>query len=211
LLSALGLAVLAMLALGASTAQAHEWTFKGTPLSKLGGKTSITGKSAEPIYFNWSSVDPNFTWGCGSVTESGTAETGGVSQATLQFSGCGFVGFFAGRCNISQVGKTTVSTKVVEVTVEGKPKTYEVYTTLAGKPLEFQIQGPECILGTQTWPFSGSFASQIDGVERASQPKTFSKANQVQGGFLFHGGSAPLYIEGGWSETLGIEGNWLLS
>lgn len=210
LLSALGVALLATLALGAGTAQAHEWIIKGTPLSKLGGKTGITGKSSESIFFRWAAVEESLNWSCKTATESGTAETGGVSQATIQFSGCAFVKEHE-PCHISSVNETTVSTKVVEVMSEGKLKTYEVYSTLPGKPLKVQVLGATCILAPQTWEFSGSFASPLDGLERIAQPRTFSKVNQLQSGSLLGPASGPLYIEGGWSETLALGGLWLLN
>ncbi len=210
LLSALCVAALATLALGAGTAQAHEWIIKGTPLSKLGGKTGITGKSSESLFFRWAAVEESFNWRCNSATETGTAETGGVSQATIQFSGCGFVKNLE-PCHIGSVIETTVSTKVVEVTVEGKPRTYEVYSTLPSKGLKVKVMGESCVLAPQTWEFNGSFASPIDGVERISQPRTFSKANQLQSGSLLGPASGPLYIEGGWSETLASGASWLLN
>jgi hypothetical protein len=202
LLPALCVAALAVLALGAGTAQAHEWTVNGSPLSKQGGKMGISGKSgSEPINFHWTALEGIFSWSCKGASESGTIETGGVSQATLQFTSCGFVKPL-GTCHINPTMEATVSTKVVEV-VEGKStKVYEAYTTAAGKGLLVKVEGRECMLAPQTWEFKGTFASLIDGVERLSQPKAFSEANQAKGGFAFMGGSAPVYIEGGWNETL---------
>jgi hypothetical protein len=207
LLSALAVAMLATLALGAGTAQAHEWIIKGTPLSKLGGKAALTGKSSEPINFNWPTLEGDFSWRCNSASESATAETGGVSQATIQFKECAFLKV-PKVCHMNSVVETTVSTKVAEVTFEGKPTTFEVYSTLSGKGLKVEIQGAECSIAPYTWEFNGSFASRFDGLERISQPRTFSKANQVGGGFLLGPTAAPLYIEGGWSEALGV-GPWL--
>lgn len=211
LLPALCVVALAVLALGAGTAQAHEWTIKGTPLSKQGGKMGISGKSgSEPINFHWTALEGMFSWSCKGATESGTIETGGVSQATLQFTGCAFVKPL-GSCVIYPTLEATVSTKVVEV-VEGKTtKVYEAYSTAAGKGLLVKVEGRECPIAPQTWEFKGTFASLIDGVERLSQSKAFSEANQVKGGFAFMGGSAPVYIEGGWNETVASGFPWLLS
>ena len=212
--SALGVVVLAMLALGAGTAQAHEWTVKGIPLSKQGGKMGIAGKSSEPINFNWSALEGAFSWRCNKATESATAEVGGVSQATIQFSECAFVKA-PKVCHMNSVVETTVSTKVAEVTFEGKPTAFEVYSTLSGKGLKVEVLGAECSIAPLTWEFNGSFASRIDGVERISQPRTFSKANQVGGGFLLGPAAGPLYIEGGWSEAIApgplLGYPWLLS
>jgi hypothetical protein len=214
LLPALCVAALAVLALGAGTAQAHEWTVKGTPLSKQGGKMGISGKSSESINFNWSALEGNFSWRCNSATESATAEVGGVSQATIRFSECAFTKV-PKVCHMNSVVETTVSTKVAEVTFEGKPTTFEVYSTLSGKGLKVEIQGAECSIAPNTWELNGSFASRIDGVERISQPRTFSKANQVGGGFLLGPAPGPLYIEGGWSEAVApgplLGYAWLLS
>ena len=214
LLSVLGVVVVAVLALGAGTAQAHEWTVKGIPLSKQGGKMGISGTSSEPINFNFSALEGNFSWRCNSATESATAETGGVSQATIQFKECAFLKV-PKVCHMNSVVETTVSTAVAEVTFEGKPTPFEVYSTLSGKGLKVEISGAECTLAPQTWEFNGSFASRIDGVERISQPRTFSKANQVGGGFLLGPKTGPLYIEGGWSEAVApgplLGYAWLLS
>jgi len=214
LLSALAVAVLAMLALGAGTAQAHEWTIKGAPLSEQGGKMGISGKSSEPINFNWSALEGDFSWRCNSATESATAEVGGVSQATIQFSECAFTKA-PSVCRMNSVVETTVSTKVAEVTFEGKPTAFEVYSTLSGKGLKIEVQGAECSIAPLTWEFNGSFASRIDGLERIFQPRTFSRANQVGGGFLLGPSAGPLYIEGGWSEAIAsgplLGYPWLLS
>jgi hypothetical protein len=216
MLSVLGVALLATFALGVGTAQAHEWNIKGIPLSKWPStKTSIAGSSSETILFNWSALEGSLNWRCATPTESGTIEVGGVSQVTIGFGTCKFVAAGLAPCTITSISKPKVSTKVAEVTVEGKPRTYEVYTTLAGNAFEFTIRGESCtIAGGMPWAFSGSFAAQLDGVERVSQPKAFSKANQVQGGFLLGQSKTPLYMEGSWNETLGGEQKglaWLLN
>ena len=66
-----------------------------------------------------------------------------MSQATIQFKECAFTKV-PKVCHMNSVVETTVSTKVAEVTFEGKPTTFEVYSTLAGKGLKVEIQGAEC-------------------------------------------------------------------
>lgn len=201
--SMLGAAVLVTLALGAASAQAHEWHIEGTPLAKLGGEAEIAGESESgPIEFNWDVLEGELNWTCEEEKESGTIEAGGVGHATIEFRNCAFV-HNLGRCYLNPTMEVTVNLGAVEVETGGETKTYVAYTTPKGEAMEVFVEGAECALAPQTWSFAGTFASEFaPEEERVLQPRVFSEAEQIEGGFRFGPAAGPLVIDGEWSEHL---------
>ncbi len=214
-----GLALFAMLALGAfsaGAAQATEWTIDGKPLSSLGGQEEVWGEGGPfelefPVFYSGDGV----MIVCEEEEHEGNILAGGTGDVTVQFSGCEMPGMTE-VCQVEPI-QAELETELTEV----GDIVYQVFTPTPYWEEEdilflVELVGEECVMNGH-WEYSGSFAAELEaeagGPEAVEQPLSFSRAiSEAAGASMKLGRTFPYFdasfTDGESVQLLGGEMPW---
>lgn len=157
------IAVLALTAVGAGTAQAAPtWKIEAKEFT---GEETFTSKETKAFELKAEKLP---TIKCATETDKGKIFGKNKDESTIEFSSCEVVG--AAKCAVT-VGKSEVNTELLEV----GGIVYDKFTPKTEPFAKITITGAECVLILKEEPVTGTACGEV-GAEAVNSLVTFSEA-----------------------------------